>query len=212
MIKRSYSTMMSYNVSAEEKKQAEKAMLAFTYCAKQLKPAATHLDIIKTPFKDNPDIPVEDIMKARAALRRFRDKAIENFNNFKKSAFYCVDIMQIFSSDTQTVKIMKSFISSIDELEEKVNSFIDLFNDLESKDFTKNVVSIAEDIQKQCTQIEEIIEDRVKSHIQSNILAKSWVDTVSNELKVNLKKKVPLLIDLYNKRLDDMKEINKQKI
>jgi hypothetical protein len=206
MIKKSYSVQMSYNVSDTEKQQAEKALLFFKAAEKYLVQAADHLNIMKTPFKDNPEMTEEDIMKARAVIRRFRDTAIDNFEKFKRVSFDCVNLMQTFSTDTQTLKLMKSFIASIDELEVKVNGFADLFSDLQSKDFSKDVVASIEDIQKQCDDINEIIDERIKSHIQTNILATSWVDSISNDLQMKIEKKTPLIVDLFNKRQEQLND------
>lgn len=211
MIKKAYAIQMSYDVSDEEKTQAEKALLYFSHALKMLHLGNEHLNIMKTPFKDKPDINTDEVMKARAAIRRFRDKAVDNFNEFKHASFKCVNAMQAFASDTQTVKLMKSFISSIDELEVKVNDFVDLFIDLESKDFAKNIVTIIEDIQSQCDEIEEIIDERIKSHIQNNILATSWVDSVSNELQMKVEQKTPLILDLFNKRQDQLNDMIKER-
>lgn len=211
MIKKGYSVQMTYEVSSAEKVQAQRALLCFDHANKLLLLAAEHLNIMKTPFKDNPNMNPAEIMKARAAIRRFRDKVVENFNNFKKSSFNCVNIMQEFASDTQTIKLMKSFIAAIDDLESKVNSFVDLFNDLEDKDFASNVVKSIESIQDQSESIEEIIDERIKKHIQSNILASSWVDTVGDDLEMKIEKKTPLLLDLFNKRQDQLNDIIKER-
>jgi hypothetical protein len=211
MIKKSYSVQMSYNVSDSEKQQAEKALSYFKATEKLLQQASDHLNIMKTPFKDNPDMSEEDVMKARAVIRRFRDKALENFDKFKEAAFQCVSVMQTFATDTQTVKLMKSFISSVDDLETKVNLLSELFNDLQSKDFSKNVVTSIEDVQKQCDEIDEIIDERIKSHIQTNILATSWVDSISNDLQMKIEKKTPLIVDLFNKRQDQLNDAIKER-
>jgi len=211
MIKKSYSVQMSYDVSDTEKQQAEKALLYFKAADKYLAQAADHLNIMKTPFKDNPDMTSEDIMKARATIRQFRNKAIDNFDKFKRVSFDCVNLMQTFSTDTQTLKLIKSFITSIDELEVKVNGFADLFGDLQSKEFTKNVVAAIEDIQKQCDDIDEIIDERIVSHIQTNILATSWVDSISNDLQMKIEKKTPLIVDLFNKRQEQLNDAVEEK-
>src|SRR5271166_5823072 len=96
MIKTSFNIQMSYTVSDAEKQQAEKALIYFKATENTLLQAADHLNIMLTPFKDNPDIKPEDVVKVRAVVRRFRDKAIENFDEFKGLAFKCVNIMQIF--------------------------------------------------------------------------------------------------------------------
>ena len=211
MIKKAYAIQMSYEVSDVEKLQAEKALLCFKGALKLLTAASEHLNIMKTPFKDKVDTNSDEIVKARAAIRRFRDKSVDNFNAFKHVSFKCVNVMQSFASDTQTVKLMKSFVTSIDDLEVKVNKFVELFNDLESKDFVKNIVVSIEEIQDQCDEIEEIIDERIKSHIQNNILATSWVDSVSNELQMNVEKKTPLILDLFNKRQDQLNDIIKER-
>lgn len=206
MIKKSYSVQMSYDVSDTEKQQAEKALLYFKAAEKFLMQASDYLNNMGTPFKDNPDMTPDDVMKARAVIRRFRDQAIDNFDKFKKVSFQCVNLMQTFSTDTQTLKLMKSFIASVDELEVKVNHFADLFNDLQDKDFAKNVVTSIEDIQKQCDEVDQIIDERIKNHIQTNILATSWVDSISNDLQMKIEKKTPLIVDLFNRRQDQLNE------
>lgn len=210
--KKAYSIQMSYNVSDDEKKLAEKALLYFDFALKKLNIATTHLNIMKTPFKENPQVDPKSIMQARAALRRFRDKVIDNFNEFKIVCFNCVNIMQSFASDTQSVKLMKSFISSIDGVEVKVNDFADLFLDLQSKEFVNDIIKIIEDIQKESDSLEEIIDERIKNHIQSNILAKSWVDSISNDLQVNIEKKTPLILDLFNERQDQLNQLINDKL
>jgi hypothetical protein len=211
IIKRAYGAAMTYEVSDAEKTEASRAMEFFSHTLKLLTMASDHLDIMKTPFKNNPNMDPAEVMKARAAIRRFRDKAIDNFNEFKHAAFKCVNAMQLFASDTQTLKLMKSFISSIDDLENKVNNFADLFNDLEDKDFPANIVSNIEEIQDQCKSVEEIIDERIKNHIQQNILATSWVDSVGDELKMKIEPKTPLIIDLYNKRQESLNDFIKER-
>lgn len=212
MIKKAYAIQMTYDVSDEEKTQAEKAILFFNHATKVLEIAQDHLNIMKTPFKDNPEMDPNEIMKARAAIRRFRDKSIENFNDFKREAFKCVNVMYLFESDTQTLKLMRSFISSVDELEAKVNVFAAFFDDLESKSFPQDVIKAIEEVQQQCDEVKEIIDDRIKTHIQTNILATSWVDSVSNNYQLQIEEKTPLIIDLFNKRQDQLNEAIKERI
>lgn len=212
MIKRrAYLVQMTYDVSDEERTAAEKALLYFNHASKLLQLASEHLDIMKTPFKNNPEMDSKDVMRARTAIRRFRDKSVENFNEFKKTAFQCVKIMQDFANDTQTLKLMKSFISTIDELEIKVNRFVDLFDDLEVKTFANDVVQNIQAIQDECEDIEEIIDERIKDHIQQNILATNWVDTVGDELQMKIEPKTPLILDLFNKRQDQLNQTIKDR-
>lgn len=207
MLKRAYSVQMSYEVTDDEKRQAEKAILFFKHAVKLLKLSSDHLNTMKTPFKENPEIDPAEIMKTRASIRRFRDKAVENFNDFKAAAFKCVKSMQQFSSDTQTIKLIKSYISAIDDLQAKVNKFVDLFQDLENKDFVTEVVKLMEDIQKQCEDVEKIVNERISPHIQDNILNTSWIDDVGNDLQIKLTKETPIILDLFNERQEKLNNI-----
>jgi hypothetical protein len=108
--------------------------------------------------------------------------------------------MQKFSSDTQTVKLMKSFITGIDKLEKSVNDFAALFYDLKSKDFTKSAVDLITKIQKECDEVEKIISDRLINHVSENILSKTWIDSVSDELKTKLEPSKPLILELLEQK------------
>jgi hypothetical protein len=208
--KTAYSVQLTYDLSDDEKAQAEKALLAFDYASKFLRRASEHLNIMLTPFKDNPDISPEEIVKFRTPLRRFRDKAIENFNQFKIAAFKCVSLMQMFSSDTQSSKLTHSFVSSVENIEKQVNKFSALFEDLKSKDFVQSIITSITDIQKETDELQEIIEERIKEHLQTNILGKTWVDGVSQQLQMNIEKKTPLLIELEQKRQQELTDLNNQ--
>jgi hypothetical protein len=209
--KKTYALQMTYEVPSEEKDRAAKIIVYLDHLLKILKFCDDHLSLIYTPFKDNQDISPEQVFKARAALRRYRDKLVDNFNVFKRQAFKCFVLLQPFSMDTQIVKLMKSFVLSIDDVEKQVNRFVDLFSNLESKEFAQAVVKGAEGIKNELAQLEQIIEDRMKKHIQNNILAINWVDSVSDELQKKVEDRIPLSIKLVeerNKALDGQKANN----
>lgn len=200
MDKRANNIQLSQEVSELEKKQAAKALAAFKISKETLDKALNHLKIIYTPFKDHPDISTEQIVKFRAALRRYRDKSIENFNKLKIVSFKCISLIQPFSSDTQTSKLIKSFISSIESLEKNVNHFSELFNDLEAKSFAADIVKIIDVIIKESEELQDIIEERILNHLQTNIIGKTWVDNVSSDLNVIIEKKVPRMLQLFQER------------
>lgn len=191
---------MRYEITDAEIMRAKQALFYFKKAKNAAMSASKFLNKIKTPFKDNPEPDPEELYKERFFIRKFRDQSIDKFNKFKKIAFKCVFLMQDFSSDTQNVKIMKSFINSVDTLEDKVNKFLLLYDDLKDKDFSKKLVEKINIIQKHIEELCEIIEDRVISHIQKDILSTTWVDSVSKELNINIDKKMPLVVELYRER------------
>jgi len=189
---------MSYNVSDEEKQTAERALLIFNATNGLLDKAVDYLNVIYNPFSKDTSIDSDKIWSYRAALRKFRDNCTEKFNEFKTASFKCVKVMNTFSFDTQTIKLLKSFTNSIEELETKVNDFIDLFDDLKNKDFGTNLTKEIDGIREKCEEISTLIDKRIKPHIKNNILSKSWVDNVGSELQSKIEKRTPLMIELYN--------------
>lgn len=199
-IVKAYSVQMSYDVSDEEKELAEKAIISLDSVLSLLEVAENHLELMHTPFKDNPETTSEEIFKARAALRIYRDRAIVNFNNIKKRCFHSFGLLQQFSSDTQIIKIIKSFTMEMEDLEKQVNFFAELFEDLKDQDFSKNIVKSIELIHKECAKLKVIIEDRIKSYIKENILSRNWVDMVSEELQEKVEDRLPLIQKLLDLR------------
>lgn len=198
-----YAVELSYEVPNAERDKASKIILNLDHFLKMLKVCEEHLNLIYTPFKDTQNITPQQTFAARAALRRYRDAVALNFNNLKRQAFKCFVELQYFSFDTQIVKLNKSFVLGISDIEKQVNRFIDLFSDLESKDFGTTSVKAIDNIKKELAQLEQIIDDRIKKHIQNNILARTWVDTVSDELQQKVEKRIPLSIQLVEERNKD---------
>lgn len=196
-----YALMLSYEISSEEKEAAEKCLSYFDFLLRQIKDCDAHLDLLYTPFKDGgQNIDTASAWRARAALRRYRDRDVELFNKLKRIAFKCFALMQPFSSDTQIVKLNKSFVLAIGDLEKQVNRFVELFSDLKSKDFGTIVVAAITNIKKEISQLEEIVEERIKPYLLENILDRNWTENVSKELKVKVEKKPPMSIQLVEKR------------
>ncbi len=200
MMLKKYAIQLSYSVSDEEKEQADKCLSYFNFLTKELKKAEDHLDLIYRPFKDGPNILPEQSWKARAALWRFRDANVEMFNKVKKISFKCFSILNEFSSDSQVVKLNKSFVLAISDIEKQVNRFADLFSDLKSKEFGASVIKSIENIKKEIAQIQQIIEDRIMSYIEDNILNRTWVDGVSKELQQRIEDKIPESIRMVQER------------
>lgn len=199
MIKK-YAIQLSYSVTDEEKEQAEKALSYYNFLLKTMKEAEAHIDLIYIPFKDGNPITPEAAWKARAALWRFRDANIELFNKVKKISFKCFALMHDFSSDAQVVKLNKSFVLAIGDIEKQVNRFAELFSELKSKDFGTSIIKSIENIKKETSQLEQIIEDRIMAHIENQILNRTWVDLVSKELQTKIEEKIPNSIRLVQER------------
>lgn len=179
MKKYSYILDMSYDVSDLEKQKADKAVLLFDQVIKDMYKACEFLDLMKQPFEKDSNITTDEVLNIRAEIREYRDNILEKFNIFKGTALQCLNIMEIFSNDTEISKLMKSFIVSIEEIEEAVNELMNVFADLNDPEFVKNVIKWIGNIQLLCDSLEDVIYNRIVRHIKSNILATTWADSIS---------------------------------
>jgi hypothetical protein len=207
MIKKAYVSQMSYKLTDTEKESAEKSLLVFNFAKEVLDKVIDHLYVMLTPFKNNPDISKEEVVEFRAALRRYRDRVIENFKQFKIASFKAIRTLHPFSMDTETAKLTKTYVSYVDDLENMVGKFSDLFQNMKDATFVSDVVASLTKIEKQCNDIKDFIENRVKSHIQKEILGKTWMDGISDELQITIEDKTPKILELEqerNRQLADM--------
>lgn len=195
-----FAIQLSYNISEREKDFARKALIGLKYVKNNLDKCINYLKLIQTPFKDNNDLTPENTWKTRAALWQYRDNTIDKFNTFKLIAFKSFLILNIFSSDTQVENLKKTYVVSIQELENLVNKFSDLFNDIESKEFKENMVKSIDLIVKKSDEIKKIIDERIETHLKQNILAKTWVDEMSSELGIDIEENEPLIKELIENR------------
>lgn len=196
MIKKSYLSEMSSEISSDEKNYGNQLVIYIDQSLKLLKDSKDYLDTIAIPFKNNPETTSEEIMSQRFYFRDFRDKSVDKFNDFKVSCYHCVKYANKFSSDPQVLKISKSFISSIDDLEKMVNKFVDLFQNLESDTFVKDIVENVESIQNKCEDVRDMLEERLKNYIVSNVLNQNWVDQVQKDFNFSLDNKKPKMLEI----------------
>ena len=216
MIKKSYLVTMAYTsfteeISKEECSRANMLLSYLDYARKTLDEACKYLDTIAVPFKNSKEsgtaITSDQILKDRAHLRQFKEEVIKKFNHFKVYAGYAYGGFEYFSSDPQILGLSKSLFTSIDTLENKVNGFIALFDNLDSADFVDNVLKMIGDdseeskgkdsIKKHCETIKTLIEDRIQHHIAKHVLGSSWLDSVSGKVSITPQKRVPKITKYY---------------
>lgn len=176
--KKAYNFTMSYEVSDFEKKQANKILVYFDQISKEIYKCTDYLNLLYIPFSENPNIPKDHILKVRSKLREFRDNALNKFNILKQIASKCVKEMKMFDNDTQLNKLMTLFITNVENVEESVNEFSNLFSDLESKDFVFEIVNSINKINSNCKQLDTLIYDRIINNIKDNILSSNWMNNI----------------------------------
>ena len=164
------------------------------------------------PFKKYDTISSEALAKKTGLLNRFKQKVKENFSNTKAHSLKAIQSFNYFSSDAQVLEMINSFKSSMESVEKEVVTFMDILDNYKSPDFKNNVISSIDNIKKQSAQTKKLLEDRIISYIDENILAKNWVSNTGNEINLKIEERVPLITELFNERQEAFNNaINQEK-
>lgn len=201
------SVNMSLDVPTAEKKIAQKCVRRFQHLSKQLDGFNKHLDILYNPFKSHEDVSEESILENRAALRRYRDQIKDNFFDMKVFIISCIKELNYFSYDLQVSELIKSFDDSIGDLEDAIDELLLALDNWQDKDYRTNIMKDMDNVRKFTSDIEKLINDRIITHINTNILAKNWTDSLDEELKSSIKEKEPYIKQLHKEREDKLKQI-----
>lgn len=198
---------MSLDVPDSEKKIAQRIVRKFQHLSKKIDSFDKHLDIIYNPFKSHENVSEESISEHRAALRRYRDKINENFEDIKVFIVGCITDLNYFSSDTNISEIIKSFNDSISDMENSLEALLSGLDNWKDKDYRSNVMKCIENVKKQTKSIDNLINDRIINDINTNILAKNWTDNLDDKLKSSIKDKEPYIKQLHEERERKLKEM-----
>jgi len=201
------SVNMSLDVPSSEKKIAQKAVRKFQFLVKKIDAFDKHLDILYNPFKSHENVSKESITDHRAALRRYRDKINENFDEIKVFIVGCITDLNYFSSDTNISEIINSFNDSISNISESLEILLSGLDNWNDKDYRNNIITHIESVKKQIDQLNKLINDRIIADINTNILAKNWTDNLDDKLKSSIKDKEPYIKQLHDERERKLKEM-----
>lgn len=201
------SVNMSLDVPTAEKKIAAKCVRKFQHLSKNFDAFDRHLDILYNPFKSHEDVSEESVLENRSALRRYRDKIKENFEDIKIFIVSCVKDFNNFSYDSQVSELIKSFDDSVGSLGDAIDELLISLDNWQDKEYRTNVMKNMDNVRKFTSEIEKLINDRIIDHINTNILAKNWTDNLDDELKSSIKEKEPYIKQLHQEREQKLKQI-----
>lgn len=191
---------MSFGVPDNEKDIGKNALKCFKRVVKLVEELDRHINYIYNPFSSNERVSVDSVFDNRGALIRYKTKVRDNFNKVTRASIVCIANMNYFTNDTQTAEIMKSFVNAIGDIEDQIDAFDKVFNNFKSEKFKDGVVGACQGIKKQSAQLTKMIYDRILNHINTNILASSWQENLSQELKMRIDEKEPYIKRLYRER------------
>jgi len=198
---------MSIDIPEDERKIAANAVIHFEKLVKKLQSFNKHLNVIYNPFKEYQTVSAESVEKYRGAIWKYRKKITENFHKIKELCLICVRDLSHFDSDTHITELLSAFSDDVGGIEDQVNSLLAVLANWDTGNYKNNVVLAIENLKKEISEIRKLIYDRIIDHLNTNILAKNWVDDISDELNISIQQREPLVTQLYQEREKQLKQM-----
>ena len=167
----------------------------------------TLLDKIYNPFSGDKEVSKESVENNKKPFMDYKKEIDETLREIEQVAMLCVEKLIVFSSDTDINELLTSFKSGIDQIKDNVRILGDALVSWDSDDFKDMVVKSIENLKKDINNSRELINDRIISHINENILGKSWVDEIGKEMNLDIKDKEPMIKELYREREIQLQEM-----
>jgi hypothetical protein len=143
--------------------------------------ADDHARMLQTAFEKFPNTEENKVWDSRKFLRDYRDQVLKNYNDFVLSSFTFLKKAEFFSSDLELQKIIDSFINSVGELKDLLEAFEKSFDNLKDNKFIENTTKLIGNILSQTSNIRDILDDRVGSYVNQNILNSNWYNDLKSK-------------------------------
>lgn len=191
----------SFDISDGDKQIAEEASLRFEYAIKSLNEATEHLDNIYRPFAKHDRVSTRSIIKGRGVLNRFRQASKDKFEKFKTRVVLAIQKLNYFSNgDADIQELITAFEQGAETVEEKVEAFYEALVDLESENFKDQVIKTIDEIKVEADELDELVNERIIDHIDTNLIGKSWMSETSDRLNIEFAEHLPLVTELFEER------------
>lgn len=201
MIKKIATTIeMSFDIPDSEKKAAEEVVDIFEKVIVHMDAAKKHLNDMYEPFKTADSIPPEELEKIRGQINRYKQQIKQNFEEVKLLSGYAMAKLNQFSSDTHIMELENTFNNGFDELETQVNIVMEILNDIEVSDFKERFIAGVESVRTESFELEKLVKDRIIDYIDTNILAKNWMEDVQQAIDENVQARAPYITQLFRER------------
>jgi len=190
---------LTMQVSERERSLAKTAKEEFKEILKDLDSALEVIyDLRDAIVEQRPS--KEDLRNVyRGRLLRYRKKITKVFNEllirFKNAIQSLSDI-----TDPDMANLKKVMVSEFDELSDGVESVLNLLDDADREGFTKELERLCTQMQRRGSSINEIIDNRLFSHIDSDILGKLKVSEIKTRIikRTRMLQKIAAESDLWD--------------
>lgn len=198
---------LSISIPDSEKKIAGKIVMRLEKMVKKLDHLNKHLNLMYNPFKQYNTVSEDSVNKYRGPIWKFTKQIKENFEVIREIAVMVVRDMKSFSADTHIIKLISAFTDDFGDIEDQLISLTQILANWDHPNYKNNVVTAMESLKKESAEMRNLIYDRIIDHINTNILAKNWVDNAVEHMNLDLKEKEPAVSRLYKEREKKLKNL-----
>ena len=181
---------ISFKIPTEERKQAKA-------CIEKLDDLVEHillkakvkeeyvdlLDVIYNPFNENSGLTQEQAKKLKGYLEIFVKILNNNMIQIKSFAVFALNILEEFKSDADVASMNKSFFDEVDNLDKEEKMFEKILENIDDKDFQKNVVNAVKVLKKSSAQLKQLINERIIPYLRKDILGDDWTTEIKETLQ-----------------------------
>lgn len=205
LLKLAQTINMTLDVPQNEKKIAANVVLYFEKLIKKLSALETLLDKMYQPFKAYTTISEDSVYKYRQAVWNYSKEIKELFEEINDLATVCVNGLNKFESDTHISDLTSSVVDNFNDLEDEITELTKTISNWENPDYKNAIISSMDDTKVTIEDLTKLITERVIDHINTNILAKSWMDKVTEKYKDSINENEPAIKRLFKERLEKLK-------
>lgn len=201
------SITMSFKVPESEKQIARDCLELLSLILNKCSLANEHLDIIYNPFSKYENISLEAINKKKGAFNRFKQQVKKNYEEIKTYSAYFIKKLSSFNNDGHCAELISAFTDSFKDLENSVEDLLSSLSDLTDQNFRQNIIINIENIKKESSQLEQLINARIMKYLNEDVLGKNWINDSIEKNNISIDEKEPIINQLSKYRQDILNNI-----
>ena len=195
---------LSFAVTDSERQSAVVVIERLNSLVGVLNNLKSKLDVLIDAFERVDSFTVEDVVKKRSVINDYIEHLYDTFDRGSKQALYAIVKLKIFEIDQSILELINALNDGVVSLKKSLDSLSDDLSDVKNVEFKNKTVAAAQNVKKEIDSLLGLVKDRIIEHINGDILAKTWTKDLSNELDLNIKKKLPLIRELYQQRQQEV--------
>lgn len=207
LLKLAQTINMTLDVPLNEKKTAANTVLYFEKLLNKLNAFNTLLDKMYEPFKAYQTISEDSINNYRQALWNYSKEIKESFDDINDLAVLCVSGLNKFQSDAAVSDLTSAVVDNLNDLEDEIKELTDNISAWDDPEYKTSIVNSMDTTKLTIDEIIKLVTERVIDHINTNILAKSWMDKLDESNNKIINDNEPAIKRLFKERLEKLKDL-----